>query len=132
MFLNPALSSALDRIAERATDVRRAFIPGSTPQNDDVATDRPASEPTLDPLSVAAPSDAYSLRWTPRARSRTRATDRFTWPMGSSWVRMVVQFSDFGQSKENSESLRSIQSMPPLTERLTCASKQMAPFDTTG
>jgi flagellar basal body rod protein FlgG len=59
MFLNPALSSALDRIAERATDVRRAFIPGSTPQNDDVATGRPASEPTLDPLSVAAPSDAY-------------------------------------------------------------------------
>lgn len=59
MFLNPALSSALDRIAERATDVRRAFVPGSTPQNDDVAVALPASEPTLDPLSVSAPNDAY-------------------------------------------------------------------------
>ena len=29
MFLNPALSAALDRISERADDVRRAFTPGS-------------------------------------------------------------------------------------------------------
>jgi hypothetical protein len=31
MFLNPAMSAALDRIAERAADVRRAFTPGALP-----------------------------------------------------------------------------------------------------
>ncbi|MBV8149759.1 MAG: hypothetical protein JO092_11745 [Candidatus Eremiobacteraeota bacterium] len=59
MFLNPALSSALDRIAERANDVRRAFIPGALPNNDDVATGRSSSQPTLDPLSIAAPDEAF-------------------------------------------------------------------------
>jgi flagellar basal body rod protein FlgG len=59
VFLNPALSFALDRIAERANDVRRAFVPGAVPAHDDVATGRPSSDPTLDPLSVASPNDAY-------------------------------------------------------------------------
>jgi flagellar basal body rod protein FlgG len=59
MFLNPALSLALDRIAERASDVRRAFVPGAPPAFDEVATGRASSQPTLDPLSVAAPDDAY-------------------------------------------------------------------------
>jgi flagellar basal body rod protein FlgG len=61
VFLNPALSSALDRIAERANDVRRAFIPGALPAYDDVATGRSSGEPALDPLSVVAPDDAYFI-----------------------------------------------------------------------
>jgi flagellar hook protein FlgE len=61
MFLNSALSLALDRIAERARDVRRAFEPGASPAYDDVATGRTSSVPTLDPLSVVAPDGAYFL-----------------------------------------------------------------------
>lgn len=59
MFLNPAMSAALDRIADRAADVRRAFTPGALPQHDDVATAAPSSEFTLDPLSASAPAGAY-------------------------------------------------------------------------
>jgi flagellar basal body rod protein FlgG len=61
VFLNPSLTVALDRIAERAADVRRAFIPGSVAANDDVALAHPPASFTLDPLSVAAPDDAYFL-----------------------------------------------------------------------
>lgn len=59
MFLNPSLSAALDRIGERAADVRRAFTPGAVPTNDDVALSSPPTSFTLDPLSVAAPEGAY-------------------------------------------------------------------------
>lgn len=59
MFLNPALGAALDRIGERAADVRRAFVPGAIPSFDDVATGTSTSEFTLDTLSVALPADAY-------------------------------------------------------------------------
>ena len=59
MFLNAPLSAALDRIAERAADVRRAFTPGAIPAHDDVATPSPSSTFTLDPLSVVAPEGAY-------------------------------------------------------------------------
>jgi flagellar basal body rod protein FlgG len=59
MFLNPALGVALDRITERAADVRRAFVPGAIPKYDDVASTSRAPEFTLDPLSVALPSDVY-------------------------------------------------------------------------
>ncbi|HEY2555290.1 MAG TPA: hypothetical protein VGI15_08560 [Candidatus Cybelea sp.] len=59
MFLNPALSAALDRITERAADVRRAFVPGSVPQHDDVATPAAISDFTLDPLSVYAAGGVY-------------------------------------------------------------------------
>lgn len=59
MFLSSSLSGALDRIAERAADVRRAYIGGAFPVHDDVATPRGTSELTLDPLSVVAPEDAY-------------------------------------------------------------------------
>jgi flagellar basal body rod protein FlgG len=59
VFLNPSMSAALDRIAERAADVRRAFTPGAVPQNNDVATAAPASQFTLDPLSASAPPGAY-------------------------------------------------------------------------
>ncbi len=61
MFLNPTMSAALDRIAERAADVRRAFTPGAIPRRDDVATPAPSSGFTLDPLSVAAPDGTYFI-----------------------------------------------------------------------
>jgi flagellar basal body rod protein FlgG len=59
MFLNPALGAALDRITERAEDVRRAFKPGTDARYDDVATARPSADSTLDPLSVSAADDLY-------------------------------------------------------------------------
>ncbi len=59
MFLNPALGAALDRISERAADVRRAFTPGALAQNDDVATTRASSDFTLDPLAVCAEDGLY-------------------------------------------------------------------------
>jgi flagellar basal body rod protein FlgG len=61
VFLNPTMSAALDRIAERAGDVRRAFTPAAVPQRDDVATSAPSSGFTLDPLSVAAPDGTYFI-----------------------------------------------------------------------
>ena len=72
MVVNAALSAALDRIAERAADVRRAFTPGALPQHDDVATSAERSDFTLDPLSVAPPDGAYFI--TVDARGRTAYT----------------------------------------------------------
>jgi hypothetical protein len=71
MFLNAPLAAALDRIAERAADVRRAFEPGGAPLRDDVAAVHP-SEPALDPLSVAVPADAYLMLEGARGRTYTR------------------------------------------------------------
>ena len=68
MFLNPSMSAALDRIAERAADVRRAFTPGAMPQHSDVATAAPESQFTLDPLSASAPHDAYFITSDARGR----------------------------------------------------------------
>ncbi|HEY2475682.1 MAG TPA: hypothetical protein VGI19_12910 [Candidatus Cybelea sp.] len=59
MFLNPALSAALDQISDRAADVRRAFTPGGVPQHDDVAIPSGRSDFTVDPLSVAAADGLY-------------------------------------------------------------------------
>ncbi len=66
------MSAALDRIAERAADVRRAFTPGAVPRHDDVATASDRSDFTLDPLSVASPDGAYFI--TRDARGRTAYT----------------------------------------------------------
>jgi flagellar basal body rod protein FlgG len=59
MFLNSSLSLALDRIAERVADVRRAYTPGAVPVHDDVATASAAPTFALDPLAVVAPEGAY-------------------------------------------------------------------------
>jgi flagellar basal body rod protein FlgG len=59
MFLSPGLTGALDRIAERAADVRKAYTPGAIPQHDDVATPAAVSDFTLDPLCAVAPDDSY-------------------------------------------------------------------------
>jgi flagellar basal body rod protein FlgG len=69
VFLNPSMSAALDRITERAADVRRAFTPGALPQHNDVAASLQRSDFTLDPLSVALPDGAYFM--TTDARGRT-------------------------------------------------------------
>jgi flagellar basal body rod protein FlgG len=72
VFLNSTLSAALDRIAERAADVRRAFTPGALPQHDDVATPASASDFTLDPLAVVAPEDTYFVISDEHGRAYTR------------------------------------------------------------
>jgi flagellar basal body rod protein FlgG len=59
MFLNSNLSGALDRIAERAADVSRAYTPAAIPEHDDVATPTPLSDFTLNPLSAVAPAGDY-------------------------------------------------------------------------
>lgn len=59
MFLNSNLSGALDRIAERAADVRRAYTPGARPTHDDVASPQITSDFALDPLAVVAPDGCY-------------------------------------------------------------------------
>jgi flagellar basal body rod protein FlgG len=59
MFLSSSLSAALDRIAERTADVRRAYTPGAVPLHDDVATPGTFSDVTVDPLAVVAPDGAY-------------------------------------------------------------------------
>jgi flagellar basal body rod protein FlgG len=69
MMVNAATQDALGRIAQRAADVQRAFTPGAIPQFGDVETDRPASRAMLDPLSVAAPPDAYFLTTDERGRA---------------------------------------------------------------
>jgi flagellar basal body rod protein FlgG len=69
VLLNAAMSAALDRIAERTADVRRAFTPGAVPQHDDVATAGESSDFTLDPLSVSAPEGTYFV--TTDARGKT-------------------------------------------------------------
>lgn len=61
MFLSSSLSAALDRIAERAADVRRAYTPGAVPQHDDVATPTKRSDFTFDPLAVTAPDGVYFI-----------------------------------------------------------------------
>jgi hypothetical protein len=72
MFLNPTVSAALDRVAERAADVQRAFTPGALPEHDDVATAGSSSDFTLDPLCVRVPDDAYLV--TRDAQGRTAYT----------------------------------------------------------
>jgi len=68
MLINAAMENAFERIAQRAGDVQRAFTPGAVPQFSDVQAP-PSSRPSLDPLSVAPPPDAYFLIIDGRGRS---------------------------------------------------------------
>ncbi|MEO6835480.1 MAG: hypothetical protein ABI231_06185 [Candidatus Tumulicola sp.] len=63
------MSAALDRIAERAADVRRAFTRGASPQRSDVATAAAGAQFTLDPLSATAPEGAYFVSVDARGRT---------------------------------------------------------------
>lgn len=69
MLIDATTTAALDRIAQRATDVGRAFTPGAMPSNGDVATAAAGSRPALDPLSVAAPENAYFVTSDDRGRT---------------------------------------------------------------
>lgn len=60
MQVSPAVSSALERIDARATDVNRAFTPGAQPVFDDVARAQTSYADTS-PLCVAPPEGAYFL-----------------------------------------------------------------------
>lgn len=75
--MNASLSAALDRIAERAADVRRAFTPGAQPRYGDVATAAPSAQVALDPLSVAAPEGAYFVTRDARGRTEYSRDGRF-------------------------------------------------------
>ncbi|HEV7180558.1 MAG TPA: hypothetical protein VGN11_11855 [Candidatus Baltobacteraceae bacterium] len=68
MFVNAATANALDYIAERASDVYKAYTPGARPSYGDVETERDAAVPVLDPLSVAPPADAYFVTAGERGR----------------------------------------------------------------
>jgi flagellar basal body rod protein FlgG len=69
MTVNAPIQQALDRIAQRAADMERAFTPGATPQFGDVATANASARPSLDPLSVSAPPDAYFVTTDERGRT---------------------------------------------------------------
>ena len=69
MMVNAASEDALDRIAQRAADVQRAFTPGALPLFGDVATEQPASRTALDPLCVAPPPDVYFVTIDERGRT---------------------------------------------------------------
>jgi flagellar basal body rod protein FlgG len=60
VLIDAAMENAFDRIARRAADVQRAFTPGAVPEFGDVGTPS-SSRASLDPLSIAPPSDAYFL-----------------------------------------------------------------------
>lgn len=58
MMLGAATLDALDRIAARVQDLRDAYRPGAVPAHGDVRT-AGSIAPTTDPLSVAAPPNAW-------------------------------------------------------------------------
>ena len=69
MMVNAAAEDALERIAQRAADVQSAFTPGATSPFGDVVTDKAVSHAALDPLSIAAPPDAYFITTDERGRT---------------------------------------------------------------
>ncbi len=69
MMVNAATEDALERITQRAADVQHAFMPGASSSFGDVVTEAAASQATLDPLSVAAPADAYFITTDERGRT---------------------------------------------------------------
>jgi flagellar basal body rod protein FlgG len=73
MMLGTSTLDALQRIAERANDVLAAYRPGAFPVHGDVAAARDPL-PVADPLSVAAPPDAWFVTGDGNgARTFTRA-----------------------------------------------------------
>jgi len=82
MFVSATTMAALDRITQRESDVNMAFTPGAVPAHDDVATDRNTSQASLDPLSVAAPDNAFFI--TTDARGRICYTRDGAFELGNS------------------------------------------------
>jgi hypothetical protein len=58
MTVDVAMGAAFDRLASRERDAMRAFTPGATPENTDVAGARRTAS-TEDPLSVVPPEGDY-------------------------------------------------------------------------
>jgi flagellar basal body rod protein FlgG len=72
-MISAATVDAINRIAARAQDVMRAHTPGGFGQHGDVNVNARAPESATDPLSVAAPPNAYFIVADPGgARSYTR------------------------------------------------------------
>jgi flagellar basal body rod protein FlgG len=67
VLISNAAMRALDDIAVRERDVLQAYTPGALPVRGDVAQE-PASAFALDPLSVAAPPNAYFIAQDDRGR----------------------------------------------------------------
>lgn len=67
MLISGAAARTLDEIAARERDVLHAYTPGAAGQYGDAAKP-PAAQPTIDPLSVAAPADAYFIASGDRGR----------------------------------------------------------------
>lgn len=75
MMIDAATERAFERIAQRAGDVARAFVPGAAPLFGDTAA-APSSRAVPDPLSIAPPGDAYFV--TTDASGRTSYTQNGT------------------------------------------------------
>ncbi len=58
-MISPAAADALDRIAARAQDVMRAYTSGGFAASNDVNVNARGPQYATDPLSVAAPPNAY-------------------------------------------------------------------------
>lgn len=67
MMVSATATRALDEISRRQQDLRSAFIPGAASERGDVARPRKSTF-TLDPLSAAAPADAYFIGTDERGR----------------------------------------------------------------
>jgi flagellar basal body rod protein FlgG len=79
--VSPAVSSALERIEERAYDVRRSFTPGAQPIFDDVSRAQ-TSYPTIDSLSVSPPDDAYFIERSDHGQTRYTRDGSFVFRNG--------------------------------------------------
>lgn len=69
MTVSSAAERAFETIAARERDVLRAYTDGGVPQFDDVRVE-PRVETSADPLSVAAPADAFFVATDERGQER--------------------------------------------------------------
>ena len=67
MLVSAATTRALDDIAARERDVLQAYAPGAMAERGDVAKP-PSAQTSMDPLSAAAPADAYFITSDDRGR----------------------------------------------------------------
>lgn len=82
MTVGAATARAFETIRAREEDVLKAYTPGATPLRPDVA--RPASAGyTPDPLSIAAPPNAYFITADDRGRLAFTRDGGFQWKNGA-------------------------------------------------
>ena len=68
MLISGSIAAAFDNVAVRESDVLQAYAPGAVPVRSDVGKTGTATA-SLDPLSVAAPTDAYFITCDDRGRA---------------------------------------------------------------